>query len=74
MPTRKVKDLDIESAGFRGLSVIELTLRHTHGYKIIQTGGHLGDVAEALGHASIKYSAGYAKRPAEGTQALLEHV
>ena len=64
MPTRKVKDLGIESAGFRGLSVIELT-RHTHGYNIIQTGGHLGDVTEALGHASIKYSAGYAKRPAE---------
>jgi integrase len=25
------------------------TLRHTHGYHIIQAGGHLGDVAESLG-------------------------
>ena len=25
------------------------TLRHTHGYHIIQAGGHLGDVVESLG-------------------------
>lgn len=25
------------------------TLRHTHGYHIIQAGGYLGDVAEGLG-------------------------
>lgn len=48
------------------------TLRHTKGHAIIQAGGHLGDVADALGHSSVTYAVLYARRPAEEREALLE--
>ncbi len=48
------------------------TLRHTKGHAIIQAGGHLGDVADALGHSTITYAALYARRPAEEREDLLE--
>lgn len=54
------------------LKVSPHTLRHTKGYGIIQAGGHLGDVADGLGHTSIKYAAFYARRPQEDMEALLE--